>query len=64
MATEIEVRPGTEVKCSDGHKGFVLILRRANNAALIFVPALRTWRWVEATRFNRREERHSHELQP
>jgi hypothetical protein len=27
MASELEVRPGSKIKCADGHKGDVLIIR-------------------------------------
>lgn len=51
VASETELRPGTRVRCSDGRSGSVLIVRKANNAALVFLPALRTWRWVNTQKF-------------
>lgn len=49
-AAHSDLRPGARILCADGQRGNVLILRRTSNAALIFVPALRTWRWVDATK--------------
>jgi hypothetical protein len=49
MANDPEVKPGARIRCADG-AGVALIVRKASNTAFLFLPSLRTYRWIDTTK--------------